>query len=143
MREVDSMNGLSPAEYHVDMIKDNKDIILARADALCLRGYGNWDFDTSVQVYSKQKLDAPYECDVVDNFNHIDYSFIHGIPVCSERQAFIDLLNNPKNDTQTLLEALGDYYYTHGKSFKSLRLPKKEEQRLEKYSDDAIHYWEY
>lgn len=139
----DDMNGLSPAEYHVDMMKDNKDMILSRADALCLRGYGNWNFDNSVQVYSKQKLEAPYECEVVSDFNHIDYSLIHGIPVCSTRQAFIDLLNNPKDDIQTLLEALGDYYYTHGKSFANLKLSKKDEKKLQQYSNDAIHYWKY
>ncbi len=134
---------LTPAEYRIAMIKNNDDTILARGDALCFRGYGNWDYEDSVQVYSKKPLSAPYECNVVKNFENIEYSEEHGIPVCTERQAFIDLLNNPKNELQTLLEALGDYYYTHNKSFDSLNLPKKYQLSLNRYKDDAIHYWDY
>lgn len=134
---------LTPAEYKIAMVKDKEDTVLSRSDALCLRGYGNWDYEDAVQVYSKQYLNKPYNCDVVDNFDNIEYTIEHGIPVCTERQAFIDLLKNPENEIQALLEALGDYYFTHGNSFYSLKLPKEQQLSLNKYKDDAIHYWDY
>lgn len=49
----------------------------------------------------------------------------------------------PKNEIQTLLEALGDYYFTHGNSFDSLRLSAEQRSLLSKYENDAIHYWDY
>ena len=84
----------------------------------------------------------PYDFDIVDNFDNIDYSLLFGIPVCSEKQAFIDLMDNPKDELQTLLEALGDYYYTHNESFDSLELNKSQTRKLNKYKEDAIHYWD-
>ena len=134
---------LTPAEYKIAMVKDKEDTVLSRSDALCLRGYGNWDYEDAVQVQSKQYLNKPYNCDVVDNFDNIEYTIEHGILVCTERQAFIDLLKDPKNEIQTLLEALGDYYFTHENSFDSLRLSAEQRSLLSKYENDAIHYWDY
>lgn len=95
------------------------------------------------QVYSTKQLEKPFECDVVDSFDNIEYTIEHGILVCTERQAFIDLLKDPKNEIQTLLEALGDYYFTHENSFDSLRLSAEQRSLLSKYENDAIHYWNY
>lgn len=143
MIEQDETVNLTPAEYKIAMVKNQNDVILSRGDALCLRGYGNWDYEDSIHVYSKNTLEKPYVCKVVSNFDDIEYSIEHGISVCTERQAFIDLLKNPENEIQTLLEALGDYYFTHGNSFDSLKLPKEQQLSLNKYKDDAIHYWDY
>lgn len=137
------MIDLTPAEYKIAMVKDKEGTVLSRSDALCLRGYGNWDYEDSVQVYSKQHLNKPYNCDVVDSFDNIEYTIEHGIPVCTERQAFSDLLADPKDELQTLLEALGDYYYSHNKSFDSLNFNLEQQEKLNKYSEDAIHYWDY
>lgn len=133
---------LTPAEYRVTLLKGSDDKVLSRSDALCLRGYGNWNYDNSIKVYSKKELEKPYDFDIVDNFDNIDYSLLFGIPVCSEKQAFIDLMDNPKDELQTLLEALGDYYYTHNESFDSLELNKSQTRKLNKYKEDAIHYWD-
>ena len=137
------MINLTPAEYKIAMVKDKEGTVLSRSDALCLRGYGNWDYEDAVQVYSKQHLNKPYNCDVVDSFDNIEYTIEHGIPVCTERQAFSDLLADPKDELQTLLEALGDYYYSHNKSFDSLNFNLEQQEKLNKYSEDAIHYWDY
>lgn len=137
------MIDLTPAEYKIAMVKDKEGTVLSRSDALCLRGYGNWDYEDAVQVYSKQHLNKPYNCDVVDSFDNIEYTIEHGIPVCTERQAFSDLLADPKDELQTLLEALGDYYYSHNKSFDSLNFNLEQQEKLNKYSEDAIHYWDY
>ena len=51
-------------------------------------------------------------------------------------------MDNPKDELQTLLEALGDYYYTHNESFDSLELNKSQTRKLNKYKEDAIHYWD-
>jgi hypothetical protein len=134
---------LTPAEYKIAMMKDNSNAVLSRSDALCLRGYGNWDYEETIQVYSTKQLEKPFECDVVDSFDNIEYTIEHGILVCTERQAFIDLLKDPKNEIQTLLEALGDYYFTHENSFDSLRLSAEQRSLLSKYENDAIHYWNY
>lgn len=134
---------LTPAEYKIAMMKDNSNAVLSRSDALCLRGYGNWDYEETIHVYSTKQLEKPFECDVVDSFDNIEYTIEHGILVCTERQAFIDLLKNPENEIQTLLEALGDYYFTHGNSFDSLRLSAEQRSLLSKYENDAIHYWNY
>lgn len=79
---------LTPAEYKIVMMKDNSNAVLSRSDALCLRGYGNWDYEETIQVYSTKQLEKPFECDVVDSFDNIEYTIEHGIPVCTERQAF-------------------------------------------------------
>ena len=141
MNTQDGTVNLTPAEYKIAMVKNQADVILSRGDALCLRGYGNWDYEDSIHVYSKNILEKPYVCEVVSNFNDIEYSIEHGIPVCSERQAFSDLIADPKDELQTLLEALGDYYYTHNKSFDSLNFSSEQQRNLNKYSEDAIHYW--
>ena len=137
------MIDLTPAEYKIAMVKDKEDTVLSRSDALCLRGYGNWDYEDAVKVYSKQHLNKPYNCDVVDSFDNIEYTIEHEIPVCTERQAFSDLLADPKDELQTLLEALGDYYYSHNKSFDSLNFNLEQRSLLSKYENDAIHYWDY
>ena len=143
MIEQDETVNLTPAEYKIAMVKNQNDVILSRGDALCLRGYGNWDYEEIIQVYSTKQLEKPFECDVVDSFDNIEYTIERGIPVCTERQAFTDLLKDPKNEIQTLLEALGDYYFTHENSFDSLRLSAEQLSLLSKYENDAIHYWNY
>lgn len=132
---------LTPPEYRIAMLKEQSDTILSRSDALRIRGYGNWDFNDCVTVYSNKQLDNPFKCDIVDDLNTIEYSVEHGIPICSERQAFVDMLNDPRGETQTLIEALGDYYYTHNKSFDSLNLGRNQIKILNKYKNDAINYW--
>lgn len=116
---------------------------MARADALKMRGYGNWTFDKKIEVYSNNSLPEPFVCEVVNDIHEIDFDIEYGIPVCTERQAFIDVINDPRGDVQTLLEALGDYYYMHNKSFKELNLSKDLEEKLNVYKKDAIHYWSY
>lgn len=142
MNEQDETVNLTPAEYKIAMVKNQNDVILSRGDALCLRGYGNWDYEDFIHVYSKTTLEKPYVCKVVSNFDDIEYSIEHGISVCSERQAFSDLIADPKDELQTLLEALGDYYYSHNKSFDSLNFNLEQQEKLNRYSEDAIHYWD-
>lgn len=134
---------LTPPEYRIAMLENTKNTVLARSDALRMRGYGNWNFDKRIEVYCEERLPEPFVCEVVQDIHKIDFTIVHGIPVCTERQAFTDLINDPRGDTQTLLEALGDYYYTHNKSFSALKLDEDTEKKLRNYTEDAIHYWTY
>ena len=63
--------------------------------------------------------------------------------VCTVEQAFTDVLRYVNGEEQTLIEALGDYYYMHNKSWKELTLPEDYQKAMEKYKYTAIHYWTY
>lgn len=70
---------LTPAEYKIAMMKDNSNAVLSRSDALCLRGYGNWDYEETIQVYSTKQLEKPFECH--GRSAHVE-SAISRIPLC-------------------------------------------------------------
>lgn len=134
----------SAAEYRHKLLDGNQNVILARGDALCIRGYGSFNTYRGITVYSQVPInDAEFESIIVIDLESVSHEIYKNLCVCTVEKAFIDLLDNVKGDEQILIEALGDYYYAHGESFETLHIPDRYMEQFEKYKEDAIQYWSY
>lgn len=140
----DIVLSLSPNEYRIKMLQKRKNTILCGQDAMCFRGYGNWDtISRKIHVYSTVDLDCNiYEYIKVPNLSEVKYDSDSGILVQTFNQALNDELSSNYINEQLIQEALGDYYYSHGETFDGLEIDADNKIAFEKYSEWAKNYWE-
>ena len=144
------METKTSGNYHTNTawfadVLGNEDVIFCRTSALeCLQlfiGYGN---ERDIYVYAKSKGNYDnVNYFIVDSFDGIETVFVKGLLCTSVNQTINDMLDDFDNiDEQSLVEALSDYYYTHGNSFDGLMITPCNIRRFDAIKDWAMEYHE-
>ncbi len=64
------------------MFENTKNTVLAKSNALEMRGYGNWNLNKRIEVSREERTSEPFVCEVTHDIHNI-------------RLAFTDLINDP------------------------------------------------
>lgn len=122
-----------------------KEMILRRTSALeFLELFGGYMRESDIDVYAKEhgEYDNITYC-VVDTFDSIDYIRYGDVLCTTASQTFNDMLADYDNiDTQSLIEGLSAYYYSHDESFDGLLIKPENMERYTLIKDWAIEYYD-
>lgn len=132
---------LTKSEYYTDLLKNKKNVILAKDSALEFRHLSNDNINKSAYVYSCGELNEPFVYKKVDNFDGIDYEVIDGVMVTSVNQTVNDIINDNDIDLQPLYEALNKIYYKNNESFDSITIEEKNKEKFEEIAKNCIDYY--
>lgn len=124
-------------------LKD-EDVIVCYASALeCLQLFLGYGYEEKIHVYAKEK--GKYDnviYHIVSDYENLDTVQIGNLVCTSFSQTVNDMLRDFHNmDEQSLLEALNNYYFKHGESFKELNI-KQIKKIFNQVKDWAIEYHE-
>lgn len=117
-----SSNYVSNRAWLRDVV-GGREAVLCRVSALefleMFVGYLN---EQNVYVYAKNSvLPDNVKCDLVNNFDDIEYVVLGNVMCTTFNQTVNDMLRNINNEDETaIIEALSNYYYAHGESFDGL-----------------------
>lgn len=132
---------LTKNEYYTDLLKNKKNVILAKDSALEFHHLSNDNINKSAYVYSCGELNEPFVYKKVDNFDGIDYEVIDGVMVTSVNQTVNDIINDNDIDLQPLYEALNKIYYKNNESFDSISIEEKNKEKFEEIAKNCIDYY--
>lgn len=132
---------LTKSEYYTDLLKNKKNVILAKDSALEFHHLSNDNINKSAYVYSCGELNEPFVYKKVDNFDGIDYEVIDGVMVTSVNQTVNDIINDNDIDLQPLYEALSKIYYKNNESFDSISIEEKNKEKFEEIAKNCIDYY--
>lgn len=132
---------LTKNEYYTDLLKNKKNVILAKDSALEFHHLSNDNINKSVYVYSCGELNEPFVYKKVDNFDGIDYEVIDGVMVTSVNQTVNDIIKDNDIDLQPLYEALNKIYYKNNESFDSISIEEKNKEKFEEIAKNCIDYY--
>ena len=138
---VSSTSFLTKSEYYTKLLKNKKNVILAKESALEYYHLSNDSFSDKAYVYSCGKLDGPYINEEVENFNDIEYEVINGTMVTSLSQTINDIVEDEDIDLQPLYEALNKYYHQHNKSFDGIKIKEENKDRFAGIVKDSMDYY--
>jgi len=119
------------------------DCILCAETAADYLGLSNRLLREKITVYSTIDISSDdIECFVVPDLNSIECENVNGIFCTTEIQTLIDILRLDR-DSQTIMESLSYYYFTHNKSFEELvsGLSPDVLGIFRSYEVDAIEYY--
>ena len=138
---IDPDSYLTKSKYYTDLLKNKKNVILAKDSALEFHHLSNDNINKSTYVYSCGELNEPFIYKKVDNFEDIDYEVIDGIMVTSINQTVNDIIKDNDVDLQPLYEALNKIYYKNNKSFDSISIEEKNKEKFEEIAKNSLDYY--
>ena len=116
--------------------------ILAFDTAADFLGLTNGGYREKAQIFAAKKLDIDdTEQITVPSLEMIECEKRHGLLCTTVNQTIVNLLEQD-GDEQIITESLANYYEDHGESFAGLKIPKRLEERFQKYKAWAVEYYE-
>ena len=124
----------------------DKNVVLSHTSALeglgLFTGYVN---ENQIDLYATER--EPYEninYTIVTGFDDIETTIIGGLRCTTVKQTINDMLRDyDKIDEQALVQALSDYYYSHGESFDGLEIKPQYQTLFNSLRDWAVEYYDY
>jgi hypothetical protein len=105
-------------------------------------GYVN---ESQIELYATES--EPYaniNYNVVAGFDGIETTEVGGLRCTTVKQTINDMLRDyDKIDEQALVQALSDFYYSHGESFDGLEIEPQYLPRFNILADWAVGYYNY
>lgn len=138
---IDPDSYLTKSDYYADLLKNKKNVILAKDSALEFRHLSNDNASKKAFVYSCGALDEPFVYKKVDNFDNIDYEVIDGVMVTSVNQTVNDIIDDNDVDLQPLYEALNKVYHKNNNSFDNITIREENKEKFQKIAEDSIEYY--
>lgn len=128
--------------YLIDKFK-GLDCVLAFETASDFLATNKMSYRPRQSVYSLQELNIDdVDCIVVDSYSNLEIvTYDNGIRCTSSRQTIIDLLRYDR-DSQVIIEAIADWYFSHGESYEELTVPEDVQPLLDDYKEDAMYYYD-
>ena len=123
-----------------------KDVVLSHTSALeglgLFTGYVN---ESQIDLYATES--EPYNninYNIVTGFDGIETTVVGGLRCTTVKQTINDMLRDyDKIDEQALVQALSDYYYSHGESFDGLEIEPQYQPLFSTLIDWAVEYYDY
>ncbi|GHV44162.1 hypothetical protein FACS189492_0040 [Clostridia bacterium] len=123
-----------------------KNVVLSHTSALeglgLFTGYVN---ENQIDLYATER--EPYNninYNIVTGFDGIETTIVGGLRCTTVKQTINDMLRDyDRIDEQALVQALSDYYYSHGESFDGLEIEPQYLSRFNSLVDWAVEYYDY
>ena len=138
---LDSSSFLRKSEYYTELLKNKKNVVLAKDSALEFYHLSNDNISDKAFVYSCGDLEDPFINKKVENFDDIDYEVVDGIMVTTLDQTINDIIADNDVDLQPLYEALNKYYHQHNNSFDGIEVNEKNRESFKKIAEDSLDYY--
>ncbi|MDR0620283.1 MAG: hypothetical protein LBJ61_00130 [Deltaproteobacteria bacterium] len=123
-----------------------EDVVLRQTSALeCHQLFLGWLYETTIEVYAMKAIEIQgVDYRLVDTFDHLEIDTKFNLRCTSINQTVNDMLDDYDNiDPQPLVESLSSYYYSHGRSFDSLKILPRNMEKFEEMKDWALDYYNY
>lgn len=122
----------------------SEDVILCGVSALeCLEMFTGYVNEKLIEVYAKQI--GCYEninYAIVDGYEGIDCIQIGNVRCTTFEQTVNDMLRDFENtDEMALTEALSNYYFSHGESFKGLQIHPENHKTFAYLQQSILEYY--
>ena len=123
-----------------------KNVVLSHTSALeslgLFTGYVN---ENQIDLYATER--EPYEninYNIVTGFDGIETTIVGGVRCTTVNQTINDMLRDyDKIDEQALVQALSDYYHSHGESFDGLKIKPQYQSLFNSLKEWAVEYYDY
>ena len=128
-------------DYYAELLRNRKNVILAKDSALEFYRLANDSFSNRACVYSCGDLEEPFDNIKVNNFDDLDYKVYDGVMVTSLSQTVNDIIADDDIDLQPLYEALNTYYFTHDNSFEGIYINPDNEEDFYRIAEESFDYY--
>jgi len=143
------VNNSGTYQTHLEWFRSvlqGKNVVLSHTSALeglgLFAGYVN---ENQIDLYAIER--EPYtniNYYIVNGFDGIETTEVGGLRCTTVQQTINDMLRDyDKIDEQALVQALSDYYYSHGESFNGLEIEPQYLSRFNTLADWAVEYYDY
>ena len=134
---------------HIEWFRNvlrGKNVVLSHTSALeglgLFTGYVN---ENQIDLYATER--EPYDninYYIVTGFDGIETTDVGGLRCTTVKQTINDMLRDfDKIDEQALVQALSDYYHSHGESFDGLEIEPQYLSLFNSLKDWAVEYYDY
>lgn len=138
-----SSNYVSNRAWLRDVVS-GREVILCGVSALeFLEMFVGYMDEKEVHVYAKEKcLSDNIDYQMVNDFDNIDYIVFGNVMCTSFNQTINDMLKNIDTEDETaIIEALSNYYYSNGESFKGIEIKPDNISAFQTLKPLAIEYY--
>jgi hypothetical protein len=135
----------SHREWFRDVLR-GKNVVLSHTSALeCLGLFVGYINEKQIDLYATER--EPYSninYHIVDRLDGLDTTNVSGLQCTTLNQTINDMFRDFEDiDEQSLIQALSDYYYSHGKNFDGLAIEPRYLERFNAIKDWAVEYYDY
>ena len=127
---------------YIRQILLGKPCVLAYTTAADYLGLSNGGLREYVEIFVEKYIDIPNTKQfLVPSFLGLKTNKINGLLCTTSEQTIINLLEQD-GDNQIIQETMANYYYKHNETFENLDIPTKLQEKFDRYSKWAIHYYD-